>query len=132
MKNLFRKIITHCLIIITFAPAIIFAGTSGKISGIVRDAETNEPLPGCNIIIEGTYLGAASNIDGDFFILNIPPGTYTVRATMIGYKPYRINKHQIRLLTNMYPSNTITIPLVYPLFTDYIDIFSFCKCSTTK
>jgi len=75
------------------------AGTTGKISGIVRDAETNDPLPGCNIIIEGTTLGAASNINGEFFILNIPPGIYTVRASMVGYKAYRIEN--VRILIDL-------------------------------
>ena len=83
------------MIVITFIPAISFAGTTGKISGTVKDASTNDPLPGCNIIIEGTDLGAASNLDGQFIILNIPPGNYTVRASMIGYKDYIINNVQI-------------------------------------
>lgn len=82
-----------------FAYTFIYAGTTGKISGSVKDAETNEPLPGCNIVIEGTTLGAASNIDGEFFILNIPPGTYTVRASMVGYRPYRIDN--VRVLIDL-------------------------------
>ena len=100
MKNLLRKIfVLNLLIVISFASTFVYAGTTGKISGFVRDAETNEPLPGCNIIIEGTTLGAASNIDGEFFILNIPPGTYTVRASMVGYKPYRIDN--VRILIDL-------------------------------
>ena len=83
------------MIVITFIPAISFGGTTGKISGTVKDASTNDPLPGCNIIIEGTDLGAASKLDGQFIILNIPPGNYTVRASMIGYKDYIINNVQI-------------------------------------
>ncbi len=65
----------------------LFAGTSGKISGIVIDAGTKEPLIGCNIILVGTSLGAATDINGEFFILNIPPGSYDVKAMMIGYTP---------------------------------------------
>ena len=76
------------------------AGTTGKISGTVKDTNTNEPLPGCNIIIEGTDLGAATNVDGQFVILNITPGIYTVRASMIGYKNYIIsNVHIVADLT---------------------------------
>lgn len=100
MKNFLRKIIVPCLlIVIASASTSIYAGTTGKIFGIVKDAETGEPLPGCNIIIEGTTLGAASNINGEFFILNISPGIYTVRATMMGYKSYRIDN--VRVLIDL-------------------------------
>lgn len=63
------------------------AGTTGKLAGHVKDATTGEPLPFVNITIEGTQLGAATDIDGDYVILNIPPGTYTVRYQYIGYQP---------------------------------------------
>ncbi len=62
------------------------AGTTGKISGRVQVKETGEPLIGANIILRDTQLGAASNQDGYYFILNIPPGTYSVAARMIGYE----------------------------------------------
>ena len=63
---------------------LIFAGTTGKISGKVVD-ENNQPLIGCNIVVKGTSLGAATNIKGEYFILNIPPGKYDLTASMIGY-----------------------------------------------
>ena len=69
-----------CLIFLQF----IFAGTTGKISGKVVD-ENNQPLIGCNIVVKGTSLGAATNIKGEYFILNIPPGKYDLTASMIGY-----------------------------------------------
>lgn len=64
-----------------------YAGVTGKISGTVRDGETGEPLPGANVILEGTEMGAATGTDGTYFILNVPPGRYTVKASMIGYTP---------------------------------------------
>ncbi|MCK9279475.1 MAG: TonB-dependent receptor [Melioribacteraceae bacterium] len=69
----------------------VFAGTTGKISGKVTDAKTGEPLIGVNIIIIGTNLGAASDIDGNYFIINIPPGSYELKASLIGYSTI-INK----------------------------------------
>lgn len=62
-----------------------WAGTTGKIAGVVTDAKTNEPLPGVNVIIVGTTMGASTDADGHYFILNVPPSNYSVRATMIGY-----------------------------------------------
>ncbi len=64
----------------------LFAGTTGKITGIVTDAQNGEPLIGANILIEGTNLGAATDIEGKFLILNIPPGTYSVRVSYLGYE----------------------------------------------
>ena len=63
-----------------------FSGTTGKISGFAKDAETGDALPGVNVILEGTSMGAASDLDGYFFIINIPPGNYTLKATMMGYQ----------------------------------------------
>jgi outer membrane receptor protein involved in Fe transport len=62
------------------------AGITGKISGRVVDAKTHEPLPSANIVLRGTTLGAVCDIDGSYFIINIPPGSYTVVASIIGYE----------------------------------------------
>ncbi|MFC1481373.1 carboxypeptidase-like regulatory domain-containing protein [Candidatus Neomarinimicrobiota bacterium] len=64
---------------------LLFSASSGKIAGRVYDAETNEPLPGANVIVEGTTLGAAADSDGNYFILNVRPGEYAVIASVIGY-----------------------------------------------
>ena len=77
---LINKFYITCLILFQF----IFAGTTGKISGKVVD-ENNQPLIGCNIVVKGTSLGAATDIKGEYFILNIPPGKYDLTASMIGY-----------------------------------------------
>ncbi len=62
------------------------AGTTGKIRGTVKDKQTGEPLPGANVVIRGTSLGAATDTQGNFVILYVPPGVYTVEAKMIGYR----------------------------------------------
>ncbi len=67
----------------------LFAGTTGKIAGYVRDAETGDPLIGCNVIVDGTTFGASVGLDGDYFITGLPPGNYSVTATMIGYQALR-------------------------------------------
>jgi outer membrane receptor protein involved in Fe transport len=65
--------------------AISWAGTTGKISGKVTEEETGDPIPGVNVILEGTTMGAATDLDGQYTILNVPPGLYTVRFRAIGY-----------------------------------------------
>jgi outer membrane receptor protein involved in Fe transport len=65
--------------------SVIQAGTTGKIAGKIIDNATGEPLIGANIVIIGTNYGSASDIDGNYFIINIPPGTYELKASVIGY-----------------------------------------------
>ena len=74
------------IICILMLHQILFGGTTGKLSGTLIDKETGEPLIGCNIIIEDTYLGTSSNEKGEYALLNIPPNTYSIRFEMIGYK----------------------------------------------
>ncbi len=80
------------LLIIIFAiiPGNLFGGTTGKIAGRVVDGKTKEPLIGVNIVIVGTNMGAATDINGEYFIINIPPGNYKVKASEIGYAPEEI------------------------------------------
>lgn len=61
------------------------AGTTGKIAGSVKDADNQEPLVGANIVIVGTTMGAATDAEGDYYIINVPPGTYSLKVTMMGY-----------------------------------------------
>lgn len=80
MKLLLTTVLLWC-----FCIEIIFAGSTGKIAGKVVDSKTNEAIPGVNIVVESTKLGAPTDFNGNYFILNVPPGTYTLRASAIGY-----------------------------------------------
>jgi CarboxypepD_reg-like domain/TonB-dependent Receptor Plug Domain len=71
------------------------AGTVGKIAGNVKDAQTGESLPGVNIVIQDSKMGAATDPSGDYFILNVPPGIYNVEASMVGYTT--LSKAQIEV-----------------------------------
>lgn len=70
---------------------ILFTGflfsSNGKLTGTITQKSDNTPAVGVNIMITDTYLGAASGQDGRFVILNIPPGTYSVRVDAIGFAP---------------------------------------------
>jgi outer membrane receptor protein involved in Fe transport len=80
-------------------PIVLFAGTSGKIAGSVVDKNTGAPLAGVNIIVTGGgyNLGAATDLDGYYSILNVPVGTYTVRSSYIGYKEIVYNNVAVSL-----------------------------------
>ena len=66
-------------------PIELFAA-AGFITGKILDSETNEPLPGANIVILGTLYGASADLNGYFFIQRVPPGRYSIRVSMIGYR----------------------------------------------
>lgn len=93
-----------CLITYSAGPTYAaFLGTTGKISGKVSDAKTNEALSFITIIIEGTTLGATSDADGYYSINNVPPGIYRIKASAVGYRTEVIQnvKVSIGLTTNL-------------------------------
>ena len=74
---------------------LVYAGTTGKIAGKMIDKVTGEALVGANVIILGTTMGASADLDGNYFILNIPPGEYQVKASSIGYSSFTIQKVRV-------------------------------------
>jgi outer membrane receptor for ferrienterochelin and colicin len=62
------------------------AGETGKIAGKITDNSSGGPLPGANLLIIGTTLGSVADVKGEYFIINVPPGTHELRASYIGYK----------------------------------------------
>jgi len=72
--------------LILLAASGALAELTGKIAGKVTDAQTGAGLPGANVIVVRTELGAATEMDGSFTIINVPVGTYILQASMIGYK----------------------------------------------
>lgn len=91
MKNykLQRFFLLFFLIGILIFSSVLIAQTTGKIAGKITDATTKEALVGANILVEGTSLGTAAGPTGDFYIINIPPGRYTLIVRMMGYETIR-------------------------------------------
>ncbi|TFG96477.1 MAG: hypothetical protein E4H13_12085, partial [Calditrichales bacterium] len=114
-----------CVLLLTFMiPAFLIAGAKGKIMGRVTDAATGEVLPGANVIIthEWRYnnavelsspLGAATDLNGEFVVLNVSPGIYTIESVMIGYS--RTVFEKIRVSINR------TTPLIIELNPEVIE-----------
>jgi hypothetical protein len=73
------------------------AAATGKISGRVTDAKTREPLVGVNVTLVGTNRGAATDVQGDFFIANVDPGVYSLRARQVGYNDVIVNDVRVRV-----------------------------------
>jgi len=63
----------------------VLAGVTGKVAGTVKDAAAGQPLIGANMVLVGTSLGAVTDPSGHYFIVNIPPGIYSLKASMMGF-----------------------------------------------
>ena len=104
MMSRFFQFIT---LLVLCTPILTFSQT-GKIVGKVTDVETGEELIGANVLIQGTNLGAATDISGDFVILNIPPGSYTLVAKYIGYRNMEIEN--IKVSVNLTTEANFALP----------------------
>ncbi|PJF33122.1 MAG: TonB-dependent receptor, partial [Phototrophicales bacterium] len=88
-KRMLKKFII--LLVVLSLPVAAISSTVGKVSGKITDRETGEALPGANVQIDGTTLGAATDVNGEFVILNVPVGRYTIKASFIGYQTVSIS-----------------------------------------
>jgi len=87
---------------------VIFAQTTGKIAGSVIDKETKQVLAGANVFIEGTSIGAATDTKGEFHIINVPPGNYTLNVQMMGYALFQIEKLRVSVNRTAYVKVELT------------------------
>ena len=88
MYNLFKVLFFSLVFLIT---TLVAQSTSkGKISGTAVDAETGDPLIGANVYLENTSLGSASDLDGNFLIMGVPTGNYTLVVSVVGYAETKI------------------------------------------
>jgi len=114
--NTFNRMRLLCAILSTILifPILVFAGTTGKIAGVVVDSRSDEPIPGATVRIVGTDIATQTDVDGEYFIINLPAGTYTVTISSIGYQS--IQKENVRVLLDLttpvdFEIDQVNIPL---------------------
>ncbi|MFQ6674895.1 MAG: TonB-dependent receptor domain-containing protein [Fidelibacterota bacterium] len=86
------------LLYLSFLSLLLVSAVSaqtGKITGSVIDRETGEPLVGANVIVVGTSFGAATDTEGRFVILDVSPGTYSLRTTYVGYQEVTLSNIKV-------------------------------------
>jgi hypothetical protein len=87
------KFLALFMLLVVLVVQGVFAG-NGKISGTVKST-SGEPAAGANVTVVGTSLGAAADVGGRYFILNVPPGTYRLRASAVGFTPKAVTDVRI-------------------------------------
>ncbi len=85
MSSLVRRYVVLSVALAVMAVGASWAATTGKIAGRVTDANSGQPIPGVAVVVDGLRIGATTDSDGNYFVIGIPPGTYSVRAAIIGY-----------------------------------------------
>jgi outer membrane receptor protein involved in Fe transport len=95
-----RLLLLAILFVAISSGSIVLAGETGKISGIIKDKTTGEPLYGASVLVVGTSLGAVSDIEGHYTILYVPPGTYQIQISFIGYRKTLIEEVIVHLDQN--------------------------------
>ena len=71
------------------------AQDGGTITGTVTDAQNGETLPGANVSVVGTQRGTATNANGRYTIENVQPGSYSLRASFVGFQPQVVEQVQV-------------------------------------
>jgi hypothetical protein len=94
MKKLFTRSAHYC-IILSLSSTFLLAGTTGKISGKITDEKTAEPIVGVSVVLAGTTIGTASDVEGMYVISNILPGSYTLNISGVGFRRKVIQSVQV-------------------------------------
>lgn len=90
MKNTIVLMVT----VLTFN-VFLFGQEKGNITGKIVDAKTGEEIIGANVILEGTTLGAATDIDGKYFIINVPAGIYNLNISYLSYSKTKVTNVEV-------------------------------------
>ncbi len=97
----------HLILLIFLVSFTSIGFGQGSIAGKITDSKTGEAIIGANVIIQGTVIGAATNIDGDFLINNVKEGTYTLQISSVMYKTHSVPDVKVETARKI----TIDVPL---------------------
>ena len=95
----------------------LYGGTAGKIAGTVRSSATGEPLAGATVSVVGKSIFTVTDIDGEFYLINLPVATYDISVTLIGYR------HETRSVVKVLLDLTTPLEVELAPITIAIDTF---------
>lgn len=92
------RLLAGLAVVVLFAVAVPTAeAQTGKLTGVVTDAQSGVPLEGAQLILQGTGITALTGSNGRYFLVNVPPGTYTVLVRRIGYSSAEVRNVFIQI-----------------------------------
>jgi outer membrane receptor protein involved in Fe transport len=91
MKQLLKRVILPTVWLLAACTPLLWAGTTGKISGVVTDKATGEPLVGVIVLVVGTPQGSVTDIYGEYTILNVSPELHSLQISSLGYRKIVVN-----------------------------------------
>jgi len=100
------------LIVLVFSTNFVQAGVVGTISGLVEDGKTGKPIVGATVRINGTSLVTKTDVDGEFFVINLPVGKYDISVTSVGYERI-VHKDVLVLIDLTTPVNFVINQSIY-------------------
>ena len=103
---------------------IALAANTGTVAGRVTDSKTGDALVGASVVVDGTEQGNATDANGQYQIINVTPGTYSVTASTSGYNDQRKTGVQV------VQDNTVTVD--FKLSPTVIEIGKTIEVRATK
>jgi outer membrane receptor protein involved in Fe transport len=97
MKSEIKRAVGFVLLMISVLACSLWSGTTGKIAGTISDKKNGTPMPGVNIVVFQTELGAVTDPNGQYTVLQVPPGLYNVQASMLGYAKITIDNIRVNI-----------------------------------
>jgi outer membrane receptor protein involved in Fe transport len=102
------KTLLAVLLLLCVGATIAWGATTGAISGMVTDAQTGEAVVGVTVMVVGTSLGASTDAEGRYTIINVPVGTYTLQFSSVGYGTVEVSNVAVSADLTTYQSRTLS------------------------
>ncbi|HEX2897017.1 MAG TPA: TonB-dependent receptor [candidate division Zixibacteria bacterium] len=85
------KLLLSVVLIVCLAFGAVWSAVTGRITGVITNSETKQAIPGVTVSVVGTTLGAITDENGKYTVLNVPVDNYTLRITSVGYRTVEIS-----------------------------------------
>jgi TonB-linked SusC/RagA family outer membrane protein len=101
-----KKQLSLLFVLLLLLPCSVAWAQTGTVEGQVTDSTSGDPIPGANVLLEGTNYGASTDVNGSYTIEGVEPGTYTLNVSFVGFETFT-EQVQVRA------GETTTVPVAF-------------------